>query len=117
MALPIPYVHCPALIRNAADGFKDFLTPLEYRVFVAVLCACIFGIAGYSDVVRYILFSPSVTAICDFFNVPQLWQKLNRRHRRRLLKLLPDLHENPDRYQWAVDDTLVPHYGKKICGV
>lgn len=116
MAVYTPVVHCPSLIRQAADGFKDFLSPLEYRVFVAVLCGAVFGIAGYSDIVRYILFSPSVTAIFDFFSVPSLYVKLNRRHRRRLLKVLPDLYNSPNRYQWAVDDTLVQHFGKTIWG-
>ncbi len=116
MAIPSPVVHCPPLIRKVADSFKDFLTPIEYRAFVAVLCAAVFGIAGYSDVVRYILFSPSVSAICALFHMDKLAPKLNRRHRRRLLKLLTGLHENPDRYQWAVDDTLIPHSGKHIWG-
>ena len=116
MAIPFPVVHCPALIRAVADEFKDFMTTTNYRAFTAVLCGAVFDISGYSDIMRYILFSPSVTAIWEFFDTPDMYQKLNRRHRRRLLRIIANVNHSPSRYQWVVDDTLIEHNGKKIWG-
>lgn len=42
--------------------------------------------------------------------------KLNRRQRRVLLRKLPDIQANPDRYLWAIDDTIISHDGRKIWG-
>jgi hypothetical protein len=116
MAIPFPVVHCPPLVRKAADEFKDFMTPIQYQAFVAVLCASVFGIAGYCDVMRYIQFSPSVTSIWELFHAAQMVEKLNRRHKRRLLRLLKDLEKDPARYQWVIDDTLLERHGEKIWG-
>ena len=115
MLLPVP--ECPPLIRKTADEFKDLLTPSEYRAFTASLCAAAYGISGYSDIFRYVMFAPSVSAIGDFFNAKEsLAQKLNRRHRRRLLRILRTVTKDPSRYQWVIDDTIVQHYGKTIWG-
>lgn len=117
MSMLLPVVHCPKLIRDVSDEFKDlWKTRGQYQVFTAVLCAAIFGIAGHSDVYRYIMFSPSVSSISELFAVANLAARLSRRHRRRLLRLLPQLQNNPSRYIWAIDDTIVPHYGPKIWG-
>lgn len=111
-----PVVHCPKMIRDFADGFKDFFTPNQYRAYTAVLCAAIFGFSSYSDVVRYIHFSPSVSSLADFFQIAGMVNKLNRRHRRRILKILDNIHKDPSRYQWSIDDTLIERTGKKIWG-
>lgn len=116
MALRLPVVHCPKEIRDVADNFKDLFSSLEYQSFVSALCAAIFGCSNYSDIFRYFLFSPSVSSIGNFFNEPDLFQKLNRRHRRRLFSIFPDILSNPSRYQYAVDDTITPHTGRKIWG-
>jgi hypothetical protein len=116
MGLPLPVAECPALIRTVADEFKDFMTVTEYRAFVAVLCGAVYGFSSYSDVFRYIMFSPSVSSLGDLFNAEHFAAKLNRRHRRRLLRLMVDLEKDPARYQWVIDDTLVTHDGKKIWG-
>ena len=115
--MPMPVVHCPKLVRDAVDAFKDLLsTRGQYQAFTAVLCASVMGIAGCSDIHRYLLFAPSVSSISALLAMANLAAKLNRRHRRRLLRLLPELQSSPHRYMWAVDDTLVPHYGPHIWG-
>lgn len=116
MALRLPVVHCPKDIRAVADNFKDLFSTLEYRSFVSALCAAIFGCSNYSDIFRYFLFSPSVSSIGNFFNAPDLAQRLNRRHRRRIFSIFPDILSNPSRYQYAVDDTIAPHTGRNIWG-
>jgi hypothetical protein len=65
---------------------------------------------------RYFLFSPSVSSLDRLFNDEKIFQKLNRHHRRRILKILKNLKLNPSRYIWAIDDTLIPHWGKNIWG-
>jgi len=114
--MKFPVVHCPKIIRDYADGFSDLLTPNQYRVFTAVLCAAILGVSSYSDVVRYMHFSPSVSSISEFYNFMGLVDKMNRRHRRRLLSILKSIHTDPNRYQWVIDDTLIERTGKKIWG-
>lgn len=116
MAVPVPVAHSPRIVRDTADDFKDFMSSTEYRSFVAVLCAAVFGICGYSDVNRYMLFANSVSSIANFFNSDALWPKLNRRHRRRILRLLKHIDNDPKRYMWVIDDTLLPHFGSKIWG-
>ena len=112
----IPMIHCPKNIREVADEFKDFMTTTQYRSFVAALCAGVFGIPGYCDIYRHMLFSNSVSSISNLYNSDNLWEKLNRRHRKRLLRLIKDLHSKPSRYMWVVDDTLLEHSGKKVWG-
>lgn len=51
-----------------------------------------------------------------FYGEEGLAPRLNRRHRRRLLRLMEKLREDPGRYMWVVDDTLIPHWGRKIWG-
>ena len=111
-----PVIHCPKKIRDYADGFSDLFTPNQYCVFTSVLCATIFGVSKYSDVVRYMHFSPSVSSISDFYNFMGMVNKMNRRHRRRLLSILKSIHTDPNRYQWVIDDTLIERTGKKIWG-
>jgi len=50
------------------------------------------------------------------FNDENIFSRLNRKHRRRILKLLKKLETDPSRYIWAVDDTLIPHWGGNIWG-
>jgi hypothetical protein len=50
------------------------------------------------------------------FGQKGLSEKLNRRQRRHLLRKLPDIHTNPDRYLWAIDDTIIAHHGRNIWG-
>jgi hypothetical protein len=117
MRMPIPVSECPAFIRNYADGFKDLLPGSHYQSFVASLAASIFGVSGYSDTYRYLHFSPSVSSLGNFSNVEGLAAKLNRRHRRRLKAILEKAKAQPSRYQFALDDTLLPHStGSKIYG-
>ena len=116
MSVPLPVSHCPSSIREVADEFKDFMTTTQYRSFTATLCAAVFGISGYCNVNRFILFANSVSSISNFFNSDSLWGKLNRRHRRRLIRLLKDLRADPARYMWVLDDTLLGHSGKSIWG-
>lgn len=62
-------------------------------------------------------FSPSVSTLGRLFDEEDLPPKLNRRHRKKLLRVLKeDLKDDPHRYMWAVDDTIVPHWGKSIWG-
>ena len=105
-------VHCPREIRSYADQFKDLLSTVEYQSFVAVLCAAIFGTAGYCDIFRYFLFSPSVSSLWRFFNEEGMVEKLTRRHRRMLRRLLPAMHKEPGRFLWVIDDTLTCRSGK-----
>ena len=115
VAFQIPVVACPAEIRSVADDFKDIVGP-HYPAFVAALCGGVFGVAGQSAVSRFFGFSPSVSGMGRFYGEEGLAPRLNRRHRRRLLRLMEKLRENPDRYMWVVDDTLIPHWGRKIWG-
>lgn len=116
--VPVPVVECPKLVRDFCDGFKDLL-PVKgsYQSFVALVCAAVFGVANISDVARYFLFAPSVSLMSDFMSGGIPTDQLNRRHRRRLLAVLSKIKSNPGRYQFAIDDTLVPHSGKSMWGV
>ena len=114
----VPVVECPKLVRDFCDGFKDLL-PVKgaYQSFVALVSAAVFGVANMSDIARYFLFAPSVSQMCDFLSRKSLADQLNRRYRRRLLAVLRKIKSNPERYQFAIDDTLVPHSGKSMWGV
>ena len=118
MAAPIvPVVECPKVIRDYCDSFKDILaTTACYKSLVALVCAAAFGVANISNIVRYFLFSPSVSAMCNFLGTPDLAGRLNRRHRRRLAALMAKARGAPQRYHYAIDDTLVDHSGKRIWG-
>ncbi len=112
-----PVVNCPALIRKAADSFKDLLgNTTEYQSLVSALCAAIFGIFGYCDTVRYLMFSPSVSSLFNFFQTKELLPKLSRRHRLMVRNFFVKMQDDPARFVYALDDTLVRHYGKKIWG-
>ena len=118
MLAGLPVVECPKLIRNYCDGFKDLLaTMADYQSFVALTCGAVFGIANISMIVRYFLFAPSVSSISRFLDTDDLAASLNRRHRRRLASIAKKFQENPDRYQYAVDDTLIARSGKSMWGV
>ncbi len=110
-----PVVSCPSKIRAVADDFKDLLGS-HYPAFVAILCGVVFGMGGLSDVARFLGFSPSVSTLGRFYDEESLYMKLNRRHRRRLLRLLKKIKEDPKRYMWAIDDTIIPHCGTDIWG-
>ena len=114
----VPVVECPKMVRDFCDGFKDLL-PVKgaYQSFVALVSAAVFGVANISDIARYFLFAPSVSQMCDFMSQVNLADQLNRRHRRRLLAVCSKIGINPGRYQFAIDDTLVPHSGKNMWGV
>lgn len=111
-----PVYSCPGIVRQVADDFGDILGT-HYKAFVGVLCGCVLGIGNLSDIFRYILFSASVSGMSRLFNdEDSMWEKLNRRHRRRLLRLMPMILQEPDRFMWAVDDTLVERTGRSIYG-
>jgi hypothetical protein len=110
-----PITSCPAEIRDAVDEFKDIVGK-SYTAFCAVICATIFGVGNFSDIVRYFHFSPSVSTLCRLFELEDLSVRLNRRQRRFIKRILPDLEANSDRYLWAIDDTIIPHWGKHIWG-
>lgn len=115
-ATEFPVYSCPSIVRQISDDYGDILGG-HYRAFVGVLCGYIFGIGSFSDIFRYILFSTSVSAMGRLFNDEgSLWEKLNRRHRRRLLRLMPMILKDPDRFMWAVDDTLIERAGRSIYG-
>jgi DDE superfamily endonuclease len=108
---------CPKSIRSYADGFSDLLFDVtDYRAFVATLCAAIFGISGYCNIFRFLMFSPSVSSLCNFFKTPELFSSLNRRHRKILLRLYPKMLEDPSRFLWVIDDTLIEKTGEKVWG-
>ena len=114
----IPVVECPKVVRDFCDGFKDLLSHKgAYQSIVALVSAAVFGVANMSDIARYFLFAPSVSTMCAFLNSKNLADQLNRRHRRRLLSVLRKISSNPERYQFAIDDTLVAHSGKNMWGV
>jgi DDE superfamily endonuclease len=115
LAFGIPVVSCPREIREVADEFKDLLGN-HYPAFTAALCGATFGVSCQSEVARFFGFSPSVSSLCRFYGEDDLAPKLNRRHRRRLLRLMTKVKENPGRYMWAIDDTLSPHSGEDIWG-
>lgn len=117
-AVPIPVVECPKFVRNFCDYFKDLCGSLgDYQSFVALLSAAVFGTAGLSTIARYFLFSPSVSTMSRFLATEGLADKLNRRHRRRLKRILTETLKDPDRFQFALDDTLIGHDGKSMWGV
>jgi hypothetical protein len=111
-----PVAVCPSFIREFADHFKDLLPRTEYRCFVASLCGAVFGLSGLSDIFRYFMFSPSVSSLGRFFgcagDVGPSLEKLNRRHRRYLKQKLLKVEQDPNRYLWVIDDTLVPRTGR-----
>ena len=115
LAFHIPVISCPSIVRAVADEFKDVLGA-HYSAFVAVLCGAVFGVLGLSSIARFFGFSPSVSTLGRLFDDEAIFPKLNRRHRRRLLRILDKLHMDPKRYMWAIDDTLIPHWGKSIWG-
>ena len=106
---------CPTALRIVADEFKDLLGK-HYRAFVATLCGYFFGLSSFTDIVRYLLFSPSVTDIGRFFNEKDLYLRLNRRQRRIVQKIMKSKGNGTKRYIWALDDTTVSHYGRSIWG-
>jgi hypothetical protein len=111
-----PVQSCPAIVRQVADDYGDLLTD-HYKAFAAVLCGYVFGVGSFSDIFRFFLFSPSVSALGRLFDdSDNLWKKFNRRHRRRILRLMPLILAEPDRFMWAIDDTLIPKSGKSIYG-
>lgn len=111
-----PVMSCPGVVRDVADDFSDLLEG-HYQAFVAILCGAFFGISSLSNINRYFAFSNSVSSMSRFLNDDgSLWQKMNRRHRRRLLRLMPKIQSNPERYMWAIDDTLMPRSGRDIWG-
>lgn len=67
-------------------------------------------------IARCFAFSPSVSSICRLYDARRLVDKLNNRHRKRILRLLGDVQKDPSRYLWAIDDTLIAHSGRKIWG-
>lgn len=109
-----PVTSCPKEIREEADMFKGSLGGY-YKAFTAVLCGYIFGFSSLSDIMRYFFFSPSVSTMDRFFQ-SKTYKNLNRYHRRRLMNLYTKTSKNINRYAWAVDDTIIPHWGKKIWG-
>lgn len=115
MAFHFPVISCPAPIRAVADEFKDLLGS-HYPSFAALLCGAVFGVSGLSAIARFFGFAPSVSTLGRMLDEEDLSPKLNRRHRRRVLRLLTKLRDDPGRYMWAVDDSLAPHWGKQIWG-
>lgn len=110
--------HCPSFVRSAADAFKDiFPKTTDYQAFVAALCASIFGVSGYCNIARFFLFSPSVSALCSFFQTPKLAFKIARRHKRMVMRLYPKMQTESSRFLWVVDDTIVKKSGRSIWGV
>ena len=112
--MKFPVTSCPANIRKVADGYKDILG-VHYKAFTAVLCGYIFGVSSLSEIMRYFFFSPSVSTMDRLFQ-SDTYVNLNRRHRRKVQKIINKVSKDPDRYEWAIDDTLIPHWGKKIWG-
>ena len=106
---------CPAEIRKEVDGFKDLVGP-HYSAFTALFCGAVFGVGNLSDISRYFTFSPSVSSLSRFFAEEDICPMMNRRHRKKILNLMERSKKDPTRYMWAVDDTLVPHWGKEIWG-
>jgi SRSO17 transposase len=115
LAFQAPVLSCPTEIRGLADQFSDVVGS-HYKSFVAALCGAVFGSASFSDVSRYFTFSPSVSELGRLYDDPEIHPKLNRRHRRRVQSLLTKAKKDPDRYMWAIDDTIAPHWGKQIWG-
>lgn len=110
-----PVVDCPEWVSAIAKEFETE-TKEHSAAFCAVLCAYLFGVSNFSDIMRYFLFSPSVSSLDRLFNDEKIFKNLNRKHRRRILKILKQLESNPSRYIWAIDDTLISHWGKNIWG-
>jgi hypothetical protein len=110
-----PVTSCPGEVRDVADEFQDCVGQ-HYTAWVAMLCGTMMGISGFSNIVRNLLFSPAVSSLSRFYQETGISQKLNRRHRRRLLRLLPKVLSNPGRYLWVIDDTLIEHEGDNIWG-
>ena len=115
MSFSTPVATCPSLVRDVADDFQDLLGA-NYSAFVACLCGAVFGIRSFSDIVRFLLFSPSVSTLSRLFQTPDLFEKLNRRHRRRILRCMDLVNKDPARFLWAIDDTLIPREGREIWG-
>ena len=114
----MPGVECPKLVRDFCDGFKDLVSKKgDYRSFVALVCGAVFGAGNMSDISRFFMFSPSVSQMSDFLGSEDLSTQLSRRLRLRVKALLEKVKTNPERYQFAIDDTLVPHSGKDMWGV
>jgi hypothetical protein len=109
-----PIISCPKDIRIEADMFKGSLG-IYYKAFTAILCGYVFGLPSLSDIMRYLFFSPSVSTMDKFFQ-SDTYKQLNRFHRKRLLKLHRKVSKDQGRYAWAVDDTLISHWGKSIWG-
>lgn len=106
---------CPVEIRKEVDGFKDLVGP-HYSAFTAIFCGAVFGVGNLSDITRYFTFSPSVSGLSRFFAEEDICPMLNRRHQKKILTLMEKAEKDPKRYIWAVDDTLVSHWGKGIWG-
>lgn len=115
MGFQAPVLSCPTEIRDVADQFADVVGE-HYKAFVATLCGAVFGVSSFSDISRFLTFSPSVSEMGRLYDDPEVYPKLNRRHRRRVQSLLSKAKEDPGRYMWAIDDTIAPHWGKQIWG-
>ena len=110
-----PIISCPPEVRREVDFYKDLLGNY-YKAFTAVFCGYYLGISSFSNIVRYLFFSPSVSNMSAMMNCPDLFMKLNRRHRKRILSLLRKSKKDSSRYRWVIDDTIIPHWGKNIWG-
>jgi hypothetical protein len=115
LGIQAPVVSCPPEVRKVADEYKDLLGN-HYSAFVAALSGAIFGVGNFSEIVRYFIFSPSVSSLSRLYAEEELYPQLNRRHRRKVQSLLKKAKKDPKRFMWAIDDTLIPHWGKGIWG-
>ena len=115
MGFQAPVTSCPAPIRKTADEYKD-IVGAHYPSFTASLCGATFGVGNFCDIARYYSFSPSVSSLSRLYADEEIYKKLNRRHRRKIKGYLERAKKDPKRYMWAIDDTLITHWGKEIWG-
>ncbi len=101
----MPDLECPKLVRGFCGGFKDLVPKKgDYRSHVALVCRAVFSSANLSE----------VSKICDFLGSEELPNEYNPKQRLPAKFLLEKVKTNPERYQFAIDDTLVTHSGKDM---
>lgn len=110
----MPSLTVPLVVRKVADRFKS-CAGVSYGSLCTLIHCTACGIETLADMVREAPWSPSESAISRSFNEFDSARVIKRMRSGLLCKLSAEL--NPERFCFAVDDTIVPRYGKFLFGI
>ena len=109
MELPLVY-KCQKIEKELLPFKKEL--GLHYDDFSTIVTGKIFGQGNFSKIVRSTVESPSVSSLCRFYDEGDP-EEINKIYRRKFLKLV---RKKPERYLFALDDTIIEKFGKNIWG-